>query len=673
MKTGFAWPDARPEAGRLAEATHAAQEGSRALTFATAPMAGQVLQINLFFDGADSGRAQDSNVRRLFTLCTPASPEVYAHHVPALGAATPALHEAGGETDPDRLAQGFNARVWWGYVQLLQSLHQRLTGQVLLDDATLGQLCLALGDTTAQPARLDAGAQAAPGSRAAALDQLCKLGERVAERHADQLQAGGVPPVLWVWINLFGFSRGAAAVRVLVNRLAQCWAVDERLAGVFRYGINFVGLFDGVSALGGWREVRGLVVPEQHDGHWPGCAGALVMPGAVRRCVHMVAAHEQRMSMPLDSIAQSGEYEGQVLELAYPGVHDDLGGGYQAGEQGKAPGGASDSLGRIALQDMYLEALRAGVALQLPHQFDDAARAGMACSESLIGRFNAWRKTLPLAHTLADALQFCFGDLLTWRAVRSMPDTPAYFAAQPFYRRATQALPLPQAGKAAAAEDERQQRKSQALQRMQQSLPGLPETARQLLLAELATLPAPAASRIAAGPEDVAVLGEGADAFRLLMALHHPHEQALWQAAQATDGKLQVLHRHRNGAIVAAGSHPAWFAHAEPTITDDILLSPLPVLHAFLADHTGAIARSRLHPASIALYDNDVHDSQAAALAACPREYALGGYAWPRVVYWADAGRMPFLGAAAVQQALAANQQALLGQHEQMLQKGSAR
>ena len=109
--------------------------------------------------------------------------------------------------------------------------------------------------------------------------------------------------------------------------------------------LNFLGLFDTVASVGG---------PGLHK-YW---ADDLRIPPQVKRCVHLVAAHEIRSAFPLDSIAFAGVYPPNSMEVIYPGVHSDVGGGYYPNQQGR-----SNDLAKLPLREMYLEALKAGVML----------------------------------------------------------------------------------------------------------------------------------------------------------------------------------------------------------------------------------------------------------------------------------------------------------------------
>ena len=134
--------------------------------------------------------------------------------------------------------------------------------------------------------------------------------------------------------DVFGFSRGATAARHfvrLVNRgqehLAQAvlnrgirYAEGFELAQAVRVG--FVGLFDSVAAIGSLADgfnIRG-----------PRSAGLdLFLPaGSARQVVHLVARDEKRANFMLTSVAPPHR------DLALPGVHSDLGGGYHGEREG---------------------------------------------------------------------------------------------------------------------------------------------------------------------------------------------------------------------------------------------------------------------------------------------------------------------------------------------------
>lgn len=105
-------------------------------------------------------------------------------------------------------------------------------------------------------------------------------------------------------VDLFGFSRGAAAARDLANRLdpGHC-------------AINFIGLFDTVAA---------IIAPLRGDFDPADARHAdlrLGLPaGIARQVVQLVAQDEQRHNFPL---LRSGN------DIVVPGAHGDVGGGYE--------------------------------------------------------------------------------------------------------------------------------------------------------------------------------------------------------------------------------------------------------------------------------------------------------------------------------------------------------
>lgn len=127
-----------------------------------------------------------------------------------------------------------------------------------------------------------------------------------------------------VEFDLFGFSRGAAAARHFANEvlkanggiaamgLAQCFAWQSA-----KVKLNFIGLFDTVTAIADPR--RGDFTPT--DIANPGIN--LYLPtGCATKVVHLVARDEHRRNFALTSVAP------QHQEIALPGAHADLGGGY---------------------------------------------------------------------------------------------------------------------------------------------------------------------------------------------------------------------------------------------------------------------------------------------------------------------------------------------------------
>jgi hypothetical protein len=215
-------------------------------------------------------------------------------------------------------------------------------------------------------------------------------------------QARGRP----VHVALFGFSRGAALARafaiLIANRCVRgsdgAWRLSHNNTR-HQVRIYFMGLFDTVASVGSPmsnnnepargraigalslrqamrnRSAYGNALANIALGEAPGAdpasglsnghmswADDLRIPAMVEDCLHMVATHEIRNSFPVDSLLQGPNYPPRCREMAYPGAHSDVGGGYRRGEGGRSdtPGSL---LSMIPLRAMRREAIQAGVPL----------------------------------------------------------------------------------------------------------------------------------------------------------------------------------------------------------------------------------------------------------------------------------------------------------------------
>lgn len=112
--------------------------------------------------------------------------------------------------------------------------------------------------------------------------------------------------------DLFGFSRGAAAVRHLANLLHD--GAGDLLSVACDTTINFIGLFDTVAAI--IAPLQGDFDPA--DGRHGGLRLGLEA-GIARQVVQLVARDERRHNFPL---VCSGH------DIVLPGVHSNIGGGY---------------------------------------------------------------------------------------------------------------------------------------------------------------------------------------------------------------------------------------------------------------------------------------------------------------------------------------------------------
>ncbi len=131
--------------------------------------------------------------------------------------------------------------------------------------------------------------------------------------------------------DIFGFSRGAAAARHFANRIqSEDTVVIEAIRqgmGEMEYlgapsgKIRFIGIFDTVAAIG--TPANGLN-PHSAD---TGDVNIVLRPGIAEKVFHITAQNESRFNFALNSVQPAWP------ELALPGAHSDIGGGYLPLEQ----------------------------------------------------------------------------------------------------------------------------------------------------------------------------------------------------------------------------------------------------------------------------------------------------------------------------------------------------
>lgn len=126
--------------------------------------------------------------------------------------------------------------------------------------------------------------------------------------------------------DIFGFSRGAAAARHFANRIqsedsAIINAIGQAVTGITFNGspsgkTRFLGIFDTVAAIG--TPLNGLN-PHSAD---TGDVNLTLHPGVAEKVFHITAANECRFNFALNTVKPAWP------ELALPGAHSDIGGGY---------------------------------------------------------------------------------------------------------------------------------------------------------------------------------------------------------------------------------------------------------------------------------------------------------------------------------------------------------
>lgn len=129
-----------------------------------------------------------------------------------------------------------------------------------------------------------------------------------------------------IQFDIFGFSRGAAAARHFANRVMEqdpaiAKAISEGLRGDVYDGkpsgeVRFLGIFDTVAAIGGianFVDINGRSNPR---------VKLELRPSVAKKVFQITAINEYRHNFSLNST------KGMWPELALPGAHSDVGGGY---------------------------------------------------------------------------------------------------------------------------------------------------------------------------------------------------------------------------------------------------------------------------------------------------------------------------------------------------------
>ncbi|MEE9682339.1 hypothetical protein V4841_21260 [Lelliottia amnigena] len=184
------------------------------------------------------------------------------------------------------------------------------------------------------------------------------------ERFYERAKSASPVPIKLISVSLFGFDLGATLARKFLDSLLK--DICKKQGDKYTYqgipvDIVFTGLFDCsrrtsasnnngvdyfISAFGG--PIKGISVllgDKSIDQDTP-------LPEAVKKSLHLVAAHETRVWRCL---YRTGDNPAHKEEL-YPGCAEDIGGGLKPDEQKP-----SAELCRVALHRMYREATMAGV------------------------------------------------------------------------------------------------------------------------------------------------------------------------------------------------------------------------------------------------------------------------------------------------------------------------
>ncbi|MGE8144297.1 T6SS phospholipase effector Tle1-like catalytic domain-containing protein [Pseudomonas frederiksbergensis] len=349
-------------------------------------------------DGHAGGTTHSEGASRLTDAAGTGNGQYFKYYMPGVG--TP-FAEVG---DLDYTISGLGGawfgekRINWGLLMLIDALRRTL-GLPRLDNASLKTAVGAMGTVL--------GTEWAMGrsNRSVEFRKQLKAIEKPLSLALKQPNPG-TSKLLGIKLYVYGFSRGAAAARAFVSWLNELMHYRSflKLGDLeLPLSVEYLGLLDTVASVGIADIMPGA------DGHMAWADGNQELPGGrlVKRCLHLAASFEQRLCFPLESIRrESGGYPVNSVEVIYPGVHSDLGGGYPPGDQGKAIG-ENDGLllSQIALNDLYTDAFAHGAPMKVPkdclplglrHELWRAMEADVerafAIAPILVNRFNAWRQ-----------------------------------------------------------------------------------------------------------------------------------------------------------------------------------------------------------------------------------------------------------------------------------------
>lgn len=449
------------------------------------PPCSKTLHITIAFDGTNNNDLADSssspsscsNIARIFHASLGSDPTIqtgyFRYYSPGVGTTFPEINEVVPDSFGLIGANGGENRINWGLTRLISALKDSVPGQTPFSPDETKSLVEGMATSwlgTVMTAGL--------------MENGEKKREAVMRPHIQDLEKAlkkldegdHKPRILAMRLYVYGFSRGAAQARTFANwlqTLTRCSGesgVVEYLFAGLPLSIEFLGLCDTVAAVGladsapfaaghmGWAdgtmrlpedaiiESQDTTVPE--DRHF------------LKRCVHLVSAHEQRASFPLDSIRRRSKtadgqrnteapssYRDNTVEYFYPGVHSDVGGGYSPKDQGKAISGTDDLLSQIPLHHLYAEAFKAGAPLQVPQNIllpdheawramDPKVQDEFDFNATLVRRFNAWQAQAK-GGTLEEVMKQEHALITAWRIDRYAGGVEK----QPFFQNSLADMP----------------------------------------------------------------------------------------------------------------------------------------------------------------------------------------------------------------------------------------
>ncbi|CDG84882.1 phospholipase effector Tle1 domain-containing protein [Janthinobacterium agaricidamnosum] len=412
------------------------------------------IRVGLFFDGTNNNLERDRDGKRIgvpdsktkipvFIKNKPLKLEEYSHsnvarlffafaqnkegsgyfrnYMAGVGTPFPEIGELTESDDGKAFAKGGQPRIIWALLQVLNAIHLTADGlkTPLYKPEEIGKYAQ---DYDEEVGKSDGDVY---GNRQQ-ITHVSWFAKHIAKLEKAR-ETRPKPLIPSVTLDVFGFSRGAAQA-VAFCHLFNDLLVENKLAGI-PATINFLGLFDTVATVGVSASVaRTLPVPDGFaDGHFSWAKRILdPLPACVNKGLHCIAAHEQRMNFPVTGLATGNK----IIEMYFPGVHSDVGGGYAPGEQGKGRGAQAAMLSQIPLAYMYKAARLQGVPLQPFSELETRLQDEFQVDLNLASAWNAYTKALDDEGGLLLKHMELY---LRWRAARmeSLEQIASFKAADP--------------------------------------------------------------------------------------------------------------------------------------------------------------------------------------------------------------------------------------------------
>nr|WP_255459824.1 DUF2235 domain-containing protein [Herbaspirillum sp. Sphag1AN] len=371
------------------------------------PSCQSMVKIGLFFDGTNNNRDRDeplnghTNIVKLFKAHKDARRlnklkdiDSYCFYVPGVGTRFPENQEWSESQDGKAMGKGGQARILFGILQVYNAVHRAFNDNRPLYEPD--QITAKLKSYTRD---VEHNYDKDYPEQVRRQQWFTQLRDELNDRLQTARDLIRQPHIPLIRVAVFGFSRGAIQARSFCYWLDAALGGKNTLAGM-PIEINFLGLFDSVASVGLAHSAAKTTPLFFADGHFSWAAETLKpLPSLVKQTVHYIAAHEQRMNFPVTRV------KGQnVVEVPYPGVHSDVGGGYCPGTQGRGMR-MDQMICQVPLLHMHKAARLAGVPLVTYRQMSSDLQADYALSPELATNWNAYMHSGEFTGTYEDQIR----------------------------------------------------------------------------------------------------------------------------------------------------------------------------------------------------------------------------------------------------------------------------